>query len=205
MRDVALYREVKVLRRFGSKNRKQCRHVGWTMTEYQQYTAVKEGGPTSVEEGVLSVPVTAPSSSAGGMGGFSLANVMNGASFETAQGAIMTAWSRTRPWKEFANTKAMSMPTMTELRDRMQENFVYYMYNYAIILLVFSVVAVLSNPLSLLCIAGIFLGYMYLFVYDQNTVRVLLPFNKPERIKTGCQRILNESTEAQSSVLFYVL
>uniref|UniRef100_A0A7S3A142 PRA1 family protein n=1 Tax=Rhodosorus marinus TaxID=101924 RepID=A0A7S3A142_9RHOD len=91
---------------------------------------------------------------------------------ETVQNSVKSVFADSKPWGEFANTKNMSMPSFSDLRDRVIENFKYYKSNYAVILLVLSAFAILSNPLSLLGLAMVALGYFYMFMYSQSNLKI---------------------------------
>eukprot|EP00188_Purpureofilum_apyrenoidigerum_P003778 Plantae.Rhodophyta-Purpureofilum_apyrenoidigerum.ctg40382.p1 GENE.Plantae.Rhodophyta-Purpureofilum_apyrenoidigerum.ctg40382~~Plantae.Rhodophyta-Purpureofilum_apyrenoidigerum.ctg40382.p1 ORF type:complete len:206 (+),score=38.01 Plantae.Rhodophyta-Purpureofilum_apyrenoidigerum.ctg40382:73-690(+) len=101
-----------------------------------------------------------------------ISNMTAAASWDNVQEKLLDVVRNPRPWGEFMNTKAMAMPTMAELRDRVQDNLRFYKNNYIIVAILFCALSVLTNPLSLIGIGLIFVGYMYLFVYSSSPLKV---------------------------------
>mmetsp|Transcript_3216 Transcript_3216/g.6986 ORF Transcript_3216/g.6986 Transcript_3216/m.6986 type:complete len:199 (-) Transcript_3216:1186-1782(-) len=88
------------------------------------------------------------------------------------KGKALAIISNSRPWSEFANSSQMSVPSVSEIRDRVEQNSQYYIYNYATILVALSVITVLVSPLSILGLVAILGAYTFLYILNPDRIQV---------------------------------
>lgn len=104
---------------------------------------------------------------------------------ENAKVHISALWTSTKPWNEFFNTKKFVPPSSPrELQERLLDNLTYFSPNYILCFIILSTASVLVHPLSFLCVVAIAGMYIYMFLQNQDSLKVG-PVKMSKNVKTG--------------------
>lgn len=92
---------------------------------------------------------------------------------EAARVHVSALWTSAKPWSEFFNGKKFVPPASpSELQERLMDNLTYFSPNYLLCFLVLSTASVLIHPLSFLCVLLLVALYVFMFLQNQDTLKV---------------------------------
>ncbi|XP_073062986.1 PRA1 family protein B4-like [Primulina eburnea] len=81
---------------------------------------------------------------------------------------VRSGLANRRPWPELVERSAFSKPeSVSEATLRIRKNFQYFRINYFTIITAVLAISLLTNPFSLIVLAGLLAGWMFLYLFRQ--------------------------------------
>ncbi|CAA0835871.1 PRA1 family protein B4 [Striga hermonthica] len=86
--------------------------------------------------------------------------------FSTVRGGL----ANRRPWTELLDRSAFSKPeSVSDATLRLRKNYTYFRTNYLVIITAVLAVSLLTNPFSLVLLAGLLASWLFLYVFRQSS------------------------------------
>ncbi|XP_027366843.1 PRA1 family protein D [Abrus precatorius] len=91
--------------------------------------------------------------------------------------AGQTVISTRRPWGQFLDLSALSLPSsLSEVSTRLSHNLTYFLFNYALLLLLLFLLSLLSHLLALLLFLILFAAWYFLYFSRDSDPLTLFNF-----------------------------
>ncbi|KAK7278400.1 hypothetical protein RJT34_23428 [Clitoria ternatea] len=84
--------------------------------------------------------------------------------------AGQTVISTRRPWSQFLDLSALSLPSsVSEATTRLSHNLTYFLFNYTLLILLIFFLSLISNPFAILLFLVLFAAWYFLYFSRDNT------------------------------------
>ncbi|XP_073149944.1 PRA1 family protein B4-like [Henckelia pumila] len=92
---------------------------------------------------------------------------------------VRSGLSNRRPWPELVDRSAFSKPeSISEATLRIRKNYQYFRINYLTVVTAVLAISLLTNPFSLILLAGLLAGWMFLYLFRQSSDPPLVVFGR---------------------------
>ncbi|KAL2509941.1 PRA1 family protein B4 [Forsythia ovata] len=99
--------------------------------------------------------------------------------FSQIAGTVRSGLSNSRPWPELVDRSAFSKPeSISDATLRIRKNYAYFRINYLSIITVVLAISLLTNPLSLLLLAGLLAAWLFLYIFRSDSDPPLTIFGR---------------------------
>ncbi|KAL3623211.1 hypothetical protein CASFOL_032027 [Castilleja foliolosa] len=83
---------------------------------------------------------------------------------------VRSGLSNRRPWPEVVDRSAFSKPeSVSEATLRLRKNYTYFRTNYLVVITAILAISLLTNPFSLILLAGLLASWLFLYVFRQSS------------------------------------
>ncbi|KAL3617449.1 hypothetical protein CASFOL_037770 [Castilleja foliolosa] len=83
---------------------------------------------------------------------------------------VRSGLSNRRPWQELLDRSAFSKPeSVSDATVRIRKNYNYFRINYLTVITAVLAVSLLTNPLSLILLAGLLAAWLFLYLFRQSS------------------------------------
>lgn len=84
-----------------------------------------------------------------------------------------------RPWSELVDRSAFSKPeSVSEATQRIRKNYAYFRVNYISVVTAVLAISLLTNPLSLIILAGLLAAWLFLYLFRTSSDAPLTIFGR---------------------------
>ncbi|XP_073066543.1 PRA1 family protein B4-like [Primulina eburnea] len=92
---------------------------------------------------------------------------------------VRSGLSNRRPWPELVDRSAFSKPeSISEATLRIRKNYQYFRINYLTVVTAVLAISLLTNPFSLILLAGLLAAWMFLYLFRQSSDPPLVVFGR---------------------------
>ncbi|KAL7095221.1 hypothetical protein ACP275_10G010300 [Erythranthe tilingii] len=92
---------------------------------------------------------------------------------------VRSGLSSRRPWPELLDRSAFSKPeSLAEATVRIRKNYTYFRVNYLTVITGVLAVSLLTNPFSLITLAGLLAAWLFLYLFRQSSDPPLTVFGR---------------------------
>ncbi|GER37936.1 prenylated RAB acceptor 1.B4 [Striga asiatica] len=90
--------------------------------------------------------------------------------FAGISSTVSAGLAHRRPWPELLDRSAFSKPeSVSEATLRLRKNYTYFRTNYLVVITAVLAVSLLTNPFSLILLAGLLASWLFLYVFRQSS------------------------------------
>ncbi|KZV18530.1 hypothetical protein F511_21558 [Dorcoceras hygrometricum] len=92
---------------------------------------------------------------------------------------VRSGLANRRPWPELVDRSAFSKPeSISEATLRIRKNYQYFRINYFTVITAVLAISLLTNPFSLILLAGLLAGWMFLYLFRQASDPPIVVFGR---------------------------
>ncbi|KAI3447826.1 hypothetical protein Pfo_004491 [Paulownia fortunei] len=99
--------------------------------------------------------------------------------FSSISDTVRSGLANRRPWPELIDRTAFSKPeSLSEATLRIRKNYDYFRINYLAVITAVLAVSLLTNPISLIILAGLLAAWLFLYLFRQSSDPPLTAFGR---------------------------